>query len=128
MDPKGVTIRASNFSVKETIDRLIRFFEQHGVTIYARIDQQAEAEKAGIKIRALEFILFGNPKVGGPVMRENPIVALDLPLKLIAWEDKEQKVWYAFNNATYLQERYSLSQEMTNSLDLSGIFSKVPGF
>ena len=128
MNPPGVTIRASNFSVKDTIDRLIRFFEQHGVTIYARIDQQAEAEKAGIKIHALEFVLFGNPKVGGPVMRENPIVALDLPLKLIAWEDIEQKVWYAFNNANYLQERYSLSQEMTNSLDISGVISKVQGF
>ena len=125
MNPKGVTIRSSMFSVKETINRLVLFLEQHGVTIYARINQQAEAEKAGIKITGLEFILFGNPKVGGPVMLENPLAALDLPLKIIAWEDKEQKVWYAFNDARYLQERYALPQVLANSLDLNAVTTKA---
>lgn len=125
MNPKGITIRSSMFSVKETINRLVLFLEQHGVTIYARINQQAEAEKAGIKITGLEFILFGNPKVGGPVMLENPLAALDLPLKIIAWEDKEQKVWYAFNDARYLQERYALPQVLANSLDLNAVTTKA---
>ena len=122
---KGVTIRESRYSVKETIDRLIKFLEEHGVKIYARIDQQSEVQKAGIEILPLEFILFGNPKVGGLVMVENPVAALDLPLKIIAWEDKENKVWYAFNEAVYLGERYSLSQKLSDTLNVETVVSKA---
>ncbi len=127
MNPKGVIVRASSHSVKETIDQLVLFLEQHGVTIYARINQQSEAEKAGITIRPLEFILFGNPKVGGPVMQENPLAALDLPLKIIAWEDEAHKVWYAFNDALFLQERYDLPQSLAGTLDLQAFTTKALG-
>ena len=127
MNPKGVIVRSSSHSVKETIDRLVLFLEQHGVTIYARINQQAESEKAGITIRPLEFILFGNPKIGGPVMQQNPVAALDLPLKIIAWEDKEHKVWYAFNDVLFLQERYGLPQSLAATLDLQAVTTKALG-
>ena len=125
MNPKGVIIRESRYSVKETIDRMVKFLEQHGVTVYARINQQSEVQKAGIEISALEFILFGNPKVGGLIMEENPVAALDLPLKLIAWEDKEKKVWYAFNEANFLGERYSLPQKLSDSLDIEKVVAKA---
>src|SRR6187455_2910819 len=75
----GVIIRPSPFNVKESIDRLATFLENHGVTIYARINQQLELKNAGQHISPLEFILFGNPKGGGALMFENPLVALDLP-------------------------------------------------
>jgi uncharacterized protein (DUF302 family) len=125
MNPKGIIIRESRYSVKETIDRLVNFLEQHGVTIYARIDQHSEAQKAGIEISPLEFILFGNPKVGGLVMLENPVAALDLPLKIIAWKDKEHKVWYAFNEAHYIGKRYSLPQNLSDTLDIDTVTSKA---
>src|SRR6201986_2176024 len=96
MNPNGVIIRPSGYSVKETIDRLQVFLLQHGATIYARIDQQAEVQKAGQNIPPLEFILFGNPKAGGPIMAENPLAALDLPLKAIAWEDKDGRAWLGY--------------------------------
>jgi len=82
MNPKGVTILPSPYTVTETIDRLQAFLEAHGATIYSRIDQQSEVSKAGLQMPPLEFILFGNPKAGGPIMIENPIAALDLPLKI----------------------------------------------
>jgi uncharacterized protein (DUF302 family) len=125
MDPRGVIIRPSKYSVKETMDRLVGFLEQHGVTVYTRINQQSELQKAGIAIPPLEFILFGNPKAGGPIMAENPLVALDLPLKIIAWEDTEKKVWYAFNEAAYLGERYSLPQSLVSVLDLNAVTTKA---
>ena len=125
MDPRGVLIRPSKYSVKDTIDRLVSFLEQHGVTVYARINQQSEVQKAGINIPPLEFILFGNPKAGGPIIAEYPVAALDLPLKIIAWEDKEKKVWYAFNEASYIGDRYSLSQSSVSVLDLNAVTSKV---
>ena len=125
MDPKGVVILPSRYSVKETIDRLVAFLEKHGATIYARIDQQSELHKAGREIPPLEFILFGNPKVGGAVMAENPVAALDLPLKIIAWEDKDKNVRIAYNEATYLKDRYSLPSEVMQPLDLGPLVKKV---
>lgn len=124
-NPKGVIIRQSPFSVHETIDRLESLIRQRAITLYARIDQQAELQKAGLHSRPLEFILFGNPKGGGPVMLENPLAALDLPLKLIAWEDEQNKMWVAYNNITYIGERYKLSAEVVSVLRLDGLVAEA---
>src|ERR1700757_689773 len=102
MNPSGVIIRPGVQTVRETVDRISSFLQQHGVTIYARINQQDELRKSGLNIGPLEYLLFGNPKAGGPVMIENPMAALDLPLKIIAWEDDRGKVWLAYNDADYL--------------------------
>src|SRR5580692_4156146 len=96
---------------QETIDRLVILLEGHKATVYARINQQSEVHNAGKEIPALEFILFGNPRAGGRIMVENPIAALDLPLKIIVWEDAEKKVWLAYNKASYLEERYALPHD-----------------
>lgn len=122
---KGITIHPSPYPVKETIDHLLEMLRLQGVTIYARIDQQMELEKVGVKIAPLEYLLFGNPKAGGPVMQENPVAALDLPLKVIAWEDSQKKVWLAYNEAAYIQERYALSAAVSAPLNLDGLIKKV---
>jgi uncharacterized protein (DUF302 family) len=124
MNPVGVITKSSPYSVHETIDRIVRFLVKHGATVYARINQQAEVMNAGMEIAPLEFILFGNPKTGGPVMAENPMTALDLPLKIIAWEDDEKKVWIAFNDAGYIEERYSLPHSFMSPFDLEPVISK----
>lgn len=111
MDTNGRILRQSPFTVKETIDRLADLLKQNGVTIYARIDQQAEAAKYGISLKALEFLLFGNPQKGGLIMAENPAAALDLPLKVIAWEDAQLKTWVSYNESEYIRQRFSLSAE-----------------
>lgn len=123
MNPKGVIISQSPFLVKETIDRVERFLKQHGATIYARIDQQAEVNAVGLNLSPLEFVLFGNPKAGGPIMIENPLAALDLPLKIIAWEDDEKKVWLAYNDVSYIEERYFLSHNPNSPLKLDQLVS-----
>ncbi|HEY4155383.1 MAG TPA: DUF302 domain-containing protein [Puia sp.] len=125
MNPKGISVLHSQYSVKETIDLLQAFLQNHGATIYSRIDQQDEVEKAGLNLNPLEFILFGNPKVGGPVMAENPLAALDLPLKIIAWEDDQKKVWIAFNDASYIEERYFLPPETGAPLHLENLIRKA---
>jgi uncharacterized protein (DUF302 family) len=127
MDPQGVTIKLSPYSVKETIDNLQTILQSNGVIIYARINQQDELQKTGQTIAQLEFILFGNPKSGGPIMIENPMAALDLPLKVIAWQDNEQKVWVAYNSAAYIKERYSLSDHVSLPIDLDPLMIKVLG-
>ena len=125
MDIKGITIRSSRYTVKETIDRIQSFLQQKGVTIYVRIDQQAEANAAGQNLLPLEFILFGNPKAGGPVMAANPVAALDLPLKIIAWEDYEQKVWVAYNDTAYIKERFSLTDALIAPLNLDPVIENI---
>jgi uncharacterized protein (DUF302 family) len=127
MNPKGIIEQASPWSVKETIDRVEGFLKDHGVTIYARIDQQSEVKKAGREILPLEFLLFGNPRAGGPIMEENPMAALELPLKIISWQDKEGKVWIAYNEAQYIEERYSLRHELSQPLDLHPVITKALG-
>ncbi|HEY4063806.1 MAG TPA: DUF302 domain-containing protein [Puia sp.] len=123
--PAGVHVHASPYSVKETIDRLQEFLQKQGVTIYTRIDQQKEVEASGRKIAPLEFLLFGNPKAGGAIMQENPIAALDLPLKVIAWEDGQQKVWLAHNEAAYIGTRFSLTEATVAVLNMEGPIGKV---
>ncbi len=122
---KGVNIRQSQYDVKETMDRLQTFLVQHGATIYSRIDQQAEVNNAGLDLLPFEFILFGNPKGGGPLMAENPLIALDLPLKVIVFEDEQKKVWLAYNEASYIEERYSLSHDQNSPLVLDHIVDEV---
>jgi uncharacterized protein (DUF302 family) len=123
--PKGIIISPSPYSVKETIDSLQAFFQQHGVTIYARIDQQAELQKAGQTITPLEFILFGNPKAGGPIMADNPLAALDLPLKIIAWENEKQEVFIAYNDALYIEDRYALTHNPASPLNLTNLIARA---
>ncbi len=123
MNARGVITKPSPYSVKESIDRLQAFLQQHGATIYARIDQQAELQKAGINIPPLEFVMFGNPKAGGPVMVENPIAALDLPLKIIAWQEEQKNVFIAYNDVLYIEERYSLSHNVNSPLNLDSLIA-----
>jgi len=125
MNSVGVITRPGVHSVKKTIDRISTFLQQHGATIYARIDQQSELAKNELSLRPLEFLLFGNPKAGGPIMVENPVAALDLPLKVIAWEDDAGKVWLAYNSADHIKDRFSLSDAVSGPLNLGPMIEKA---
>lgn len=125
--PDGILQLPSPYSVSETIDRLETFLKQHGATIYARIDQMDEVRKTGKVISPLQFLMFGNPKVGGAVMEANALSALDLPLKIIAFQDAGDKVWIAFNEAEYIRSRYELPQALTLPLDIKGVVAKALG-
>jgi len=125
MKNKGIVTQQVTYNVKESIDKLQAIIEKNGATIYARIDQQSELKKSGITINPLEFLLFGNPVAGGRLMAENPVVALDLPLKIIAWEDDKQQTWLAYNEAAYVQERYELNPDVNSPLDLGKLIDRV---
>ena len=125
MNPQGVIIRPSRYTVTESIDRLQKFLEGQGVTVYARIDQQSELKNAGLTVPPLQFILFGKPKAGGPLMVNNPISALDLPLKVSAWEDAQQKVWLGYNDPAFIRQRYNLPEAISGPLNLEPIIAKA---
>ena len=112
----GIITQPSLYSVTETIDRLEAVLEVKGITIFARIDQQAEAEKVGLSLCPTQLLLFGNPKAGTSLMVAEPTIALDLPLKVLAWEATDGKVWVSYNDPNYLKQRFSLSDELVKNI------------
>ncbi len=112
----GIISQLSQYSVPVTIDRLEAILKVKGITIFARIDQQAEAEKVGLSLCPTQLLLFGNPKAGTSLMVAEPTIALDLPLKVLAWEATDGKVWVSYNDPNYLKQRFSLSDELVKNI------------
>jgi uncharacterized protein (DUF302 family) len=102
----------SNHSVDETVDKLKAILQSKGITIFALIDHSGEAIKAGIKMRPTKLLIFGNPKAGTPVMLAAPSSAIDLPLKILIWEDAQGKAWVTYNIPAYLQQRHNIPVEL----------------
>ena len=115
--PPGIISVKSLHSVKESMNRLQEILLSKGITVFARIDQQAEAQKAGLQMLPLELIVFGNPKAGTPIMSSFPLAALDLPLKVISWQDSDNNVWLSYNEPAYLQQRFSLPDALVKNID-----------
>src|SRR3972149_2702274 len=116
--PEGLIRNPSRYSVPETMDRMITVLRSRGMTVFARIDHAAEAEKAGLKLRPTQLLIFGNPKGGTPLMVAAPTVAIDLPFKALAWEDARGKVWLGINAPEYLKNspRIEGKDEALNAL------------
>ena len=108
MMDNGIVTRISAYSVPETLDRLEAALRQQGVKIFARIDQQAEAQGAGLTLRPTQLLIFGSPQAGTPLMSAFPTLALDLPLKALAWEAEDGQVSLLTNRPDYLQSRHGL--------------------
>jgi uncharacterized protein (DUF302 family) len=121
----GVVNVQSAFNVKETADRLESILNEKGMTIFKRIKHSEGAGKVGIELRETELIIFGNPKVGSPLMNCQQSVAIDLPQKALIWEDSESKIWISYNDPRYLEKRHDISgcEEVISKIEnaLSGI-------
>ena len=112
----GIISLSSPYSVTETIDRLAAILQTKGITIFVRIDQQAEAEKVGLNLPPTQLLLFGNPQAGTPLMVAAPTIALDLPLKALAWSATDGKTWLSCNDPNYLKQRFSLSDDLVKNI------------
>ena len=112
----GIVNQASNHSVDETLEKLKRILQAKGVTVFAVVDHSGEAEKTGLKMRPTKLVLFGNPKAGTPLMLATPSAAIDLPLKILIWEDAQGKVWVSYNSPAYLQERHGFPKELLQNV------------
>jgi uncharacterized protein (DUF302 family) len=107
----GLTVKPSPFPPKETLDRLTKALDEKGIKVAARIDHAAAAKANGMELPATEVILFGNPKLGTPLMQANPEIALDLPMRVSAWTDKSGKHWVAYTTADALKARYAIKDK-----------------
>lgn len=108
----GLITIQSKYSVKETIDRLVQIVESKEMTVFARIDHAANAEKQGMQMRPTELVVFGNPKVGTFIMQDKQTSGIDLPLKALAWQDESGKVWLTHNDSKWLLNRHDLSVQV----------------
>ena len=109
---KGLIDIPTNHSVDETVTKLEGILQAKGITLFALVDHSGEAAKAGMKMRPTKLLIFGNPRAGTPVMLAAPSSAIDLPLKILVWEDDQGKVWITYNSPSYLQERHNLRSEL----------------
>ena len=116
----GMVNLASPRPVPETLERLESVLKARGVTVFARVDHSGEAEKVGMKMRPTQLLIFGSPKAGTPVMVAAPTVAIDLPLKALAWEDAEGRVWLSYNSPDYLQSRHNIPDALVKNLAAVG--------
>jgi len=116
----GVTDVRSNHPVTETLDRLERLAKANGLLVFARIDFGRDAAAVGLALPATQMLIFGNPRAGTPLMRSGPRSALDLPLKALAWEDGDGKVWLTYNDPEYIVARHGLPPEMAQNLAAAG--------
>jgi uncharacterized protein (DUF302 family) len=115
----GILTLPSPYPVDETLDRVEAAARSKGMIIFFRVDHSLEAEKAGLSLRPTQLLIFGNPKTGTPLMVSSPSAAIDLPLKALAWQDSQGKVWLSYNSSDYLKQRHHLTDELTQLI--SGI-------
>ena len=120
MSDNGIESVESRHSVEETIDRLSAAAQEAGLHIFARIDHAHNAAQAGFELRPTELLIFGNPKVGTPLMIENQLSGIDLPLRALAWEDETGHVWLSHNTGDWLAERHSLGAQSAGSVGAIG--------
>ncbi len=113
---RGIVDLSSNHSVETTVLKLKSILQAKGVTLFAVVDHSGEAEKVGIKMPPTKLLIFGNPKAGTPLMLAAPSIALDLPLKILVWEDKEGKVWISYNSPQFLKDRHDLPENLMENI------------
>ncbi len=104
----GVITIQSFYNAKETADRMVSILKDKGMTVFNRIHHSKAAAKVGIKLGYTELIIFGNPKVGSPLMQCERLVAIDLPQKAVIWQDENGLVWVSYNDPGYLVKRHQI--------------------
>ena len=111
----GIVTKLSPHPVADTVSKLTGMIGAKGIRLFAVIDQSAEARQAGLSLRETTLVIFGNPAAGTPVMAAAPLAALDLPLKVLVWDDNGQtKVSYY--SAEALAARYHLDASLAGNL------------
>ena len=108
----GIIDERSRHSVEQAVERLMALLHTKGVTLFALVDHSGEAAKVGMKMPPTKLLIFGNPKAGTPLMLAAPSVAIDLPLKILVWEDAQGTTWLSYNRPAYLQARHGVPEAL----------------
>jgi len=112
----GIVDKPARAGVEATVAELTRLLQSKGVTLFAVIDHSGEAERVGLSMRPTKLLVFGNPRAGTPLMVARPSIAIDLPLKILVWEDAEGRTWVSYNSPAYLKERHGLPDALLQNV------------
>ncbi|MGC2696426.1 MAG: DUF302 domain-containing protein [Candidatus Angelobacter sp.] len=112
----GIITRPSNHSVDETVAKLKAILQEKGIKLFCLVDHSGEAAKIGITMPPTRLLIFGNPKAGTPLMLATPTTAIDLPLKILVWQDSAGKNWVSYNSPEYLKERHGFPGELLQNI------------
>jgi uncharacterized protein (DUF302 family) len=104
----GLTTIASSFSPKETLDRVEAEIRAKGMSVFARVDHAAGAAEAGLELRPTSLVIFGNARGGTPLMQASQTAGIDLPLKVLVWQDAAGKTWLSYNEPSWIAQRHHL--------------------
>jgi uncharacterized protein (DUF302 family) len=126
-ETNGIVEIPSNHSVDETVEKLKGILRAKSVALFALVDHSGEAAKAGLQMRPTKLLIFGNPKAGTPLMLAAPSSAIDLPLKILVWEDGQGKVWISYNSAEYLQKRHGFPLELVQNIAVAAALAAKAG-
>jgi uncharacterized protein (DUF302 family) len=132
MSDNGLITVRSNFSVAQTVTKLVTSVTSKGMTIFAVVDHGDGAEIAGLSLRPTQLVIFGNAKGGTPLMQENQTAGIDLPLKVLVWEDSGGKVWLTYNDPAWIAQRHELGAASADAVKamtagLAGIVKEAAG-
>jgi uncharacterized protein (DUF302 family) len=112
----GIKVLAAAAGVDQTLNSLEALAKQKGMTIFARINFAKDAAAAGLTMQPTELLILGNPASGTPLMVAAPSIALDLPLKVLAWQDNAGRAWVSYNAPDYLQQRHGFPDALLGNL------------
>lgn len=119
----GVVTVASAHPGAATVERFQTLIRERGLMVFACIDFSGDAGRAGLTLPFSQLVIFGNPKAGTPLMQCAPTAALDLPLKVLVWEDADGRAWLSFNSTEYLRDRHALPDDLMKPV--SGVAALV---
>ena len=112
----GIITIPANHSVDQAVEKLKDILQAKGVALFALVDHSGEAEKVGLKMPPTKLVIFGSPRAGTPLMLAARSIAIDLPLKILIWEDARGKVWVSYNAPSYLRERHGIPQDLLQNI------------
>ena len=121
----GMITKKSKFSVSKTLDRLENVLKKKGITVAMRWKHDAKAKGVNIPLRPTELLVFGNPKLGSHMFTSNQTAGIDLPLKALAWEDKDGNVFLTYNDPAYIAKRHHINDRAHILKKMSGALNKL---
>lgn len=105
---EGLIQKASAHSTDQTVQRFKGILEKKGIRVFAHVNHQKNAQAVNLELNNVQVIIFGNPLLGTPLMQANPTIGIDLPMKVLIWEDAKGEVWLAYNDPSYLVGRHGI--------------------
>ena len=123
----GIITQPSQHSVEQTVEKLSALLQAKGVTLFGLVDHSGEAAKVGMRMPPTKLMIFGSPKAGTPLMLAAPSVAIDLPLKMLVWEDAQGSVWLSYNSPAYLKERHGVPEALLPNIAVVEALARAAG-